>query len=130
MTTKRQPRDPAVAPIERILSEAALRYPAGPWQGRARHVVYICACCTEGSSPDWVIYGTDDGIGWRRWPDDLHSDEEVDASYRVDGHADPTDVLAWLGGKAEDPWGGVNADSNEEKALAGLRRWLTREGSA
>jgi hypothetical protein len=57
-------RDPAVARIEALLGDAASRHPAGDWQGRARHVVTICACVTLNESPDWIIFDTDEGIGW------------------------------------------------------------------
>ena len=117
-------QDPAVASIERILEEAAVRSPAGSWQGRVRHAVYICACCTEDASPDWIIYDTDDGIGWRRFPNGLPEDEEVDAPCRADGHADPADVLRWLEGTADDPWTSGDGDKRARKAVSGLRRWL------
>lgn len=123
MTSRGQRQDPAVAPIEQMLEEAADRSPAGPWQGRVRHAVYVCACCTTGTSPDWIIYDTEDGIGWRRFPDGLPDDEDVDAVYRADGHADPADVLRWLEGAADDPW--TSGGEGAKEAVSGLRRWLS-----
>lgn len=68
MTTHRVP-DSSAAAIERVLGTAAARSPAG--QGAALHALYVCVCITEHPCPDWIIYGTDAGIGWRTWPDDL-----------------------------------------------------------
>lgn len=127
MTTSSQPQDPAVDPIERILAGATARSPAAP--KRVSHVLCVCACITAGWSPDWIIYGTDAGIGWRRYPDGLPSvediDHDVDASYRSDVHADPADVLAWLEGRTSNLWAGGEANGDSKKVRLGLQRWLT-----
>ncbi|WP_155855964.1 hypothetical protein [Cellulomonas sp. URHD0024] len=116
-------RDPAVEGIEVLLGGAALRNPAGSWQGRARHVLTICACVTLDESPDWIIFDTVDGIGWRRWPDDLPNEEMVRAPLEAGGHADPSDVLAWLQGNAADPWASGDGDGPPEVVEA-LQRWV------
>lgn len=118
-------------PIERILAGAVARSPAGP--GRVSHVLCVCACIAEDWSPDWVIYGTDAGIGWQKYPDGLPSDEdidhEVDASYRSDVHADPADVLAWLEGRTSNLWAAGAANGDSKKVMSGLQRWLTSVAS-
>lgn len=116
-------RDPAVERIEVLLSGATSRHPAGAWQGRARHVLTICACVTLDESPDWIIFDTDDGIGWRHWPDDLPDEEMVRAPLEAGGHADPGDVLAWLQGDVADPW--QNGDGEGDPAVVeALQRWV------
>lgn len=131
MTTASQPQDPAVDPIERILADATARSPAGP--GRASHVLCVCACIAADWSPDWIIYGTDAGIGWQRCPDGLPSDDEidddVDASFRSDVHADPADVLAWLEGRKSYLWAAGMANGDSKKVRLGLQRWLTSVAS-
>ncbi|SDD05212.1 hypothetical protein [Nocardioides lianchengensis] len=115
--------DSAVGGIERLLGEAASRHPAGVWQGRAQHVLMICACVTLHGSPDWIVFDTVDGLGWRRWPDDLPDEEMVRAPREAGGHADPSDVLAWLRGDAADPW--TSGDGHGDPEVAGaLRRWM------
>jgi hypothetical protein len=116
-------RDPAVARIEALLGDAASRHPAGDWQGRARHVVTICACVTLSESPDWIIFDTAEGIGWRRWPDDLPESGMVHAPLEAGGHADPSDVLAWLLGDAADPWTSGDG-SGDPEVVSALQRWL------
>ncbi|WP_282072708.1 hypothetical protein [Janibacter hoylei] len=106
-----------------MLGTAAARSPAG--QGSALHALYVCACITEHPCPDWIIYGTDAGIGWRTWPDDLSDDDEVHATYRADVHTDPTDLLAWLEGRTKNPWAGGAVNGDSAQVLHGLRRWLT-----
>lgn len=88
-------------------------------------MIHICACCTVGTSPDWVIYDTDDGIDWRRRPVDLPLEEEIDAPRRFDGHADPADVLAWLQGERDHPWtDDLAGDTASKTAVEALRRWI------
>jgi len=88
-------------------------------------VIHICACCTANVSPDWVIYDTDEGIGWRRRPDDLPTEDEIDAPRRFDGHADPADVLEWLRGERDHPWtGDLAGDADSQAAVRALRRWI------
>lgn len=116
-------RDPAVDRIEALLRDAASRHPAGDWLGRARHVVTICACVTPNDSPDWIIFDTDEGLGWRRWPDDLPDNDMVHAPLEAGGHADPTDVLAWLEGNVPDPWAGGDGFGDEE-VVSALQRWV------
>lgn len=82
----------------------------------------ICACVTLNVSPDWIIFDTDEGIGWRRWPDDLPDDEMVHAPLEAGGHADPSDVLAWLEGKTADPWASADGFGSTEATTA-LQRW-------
>ncbi|WP_201464629.1 hypothetical protein [Janibacter melonis] len=90
-------------------------------------MIHICACCTVGTSPDWVIYDTDDGIGWRRRPVDLPLEEEIDAPRRFDGHADPAHVLEWLQGERDHPWTDnlAGEDTASKRALKALRRWIS-----
>lgn len=97
--------DPAVGPIERLLRAAATRHPVGDLEGRTRHALHICACVTLDDAPDWIIFDTDDGVGWRRWPDDVFEADVVRAPLEAGGHADPAEVLSWLRGTAADPWG-------------------------
>jgi len=119
-------QDTAVEEIEALLSGAALRNPAGSWQGRARHVLTICACVTTEESPDWIIFDTIDGIGWRRWPDDLPDGEMVRAPLEAGGHADPSDVLVWLQGNAADPWASGDGSGRPE-VVAALQRWVVTD---
>lgn len=118
------PEDPALALIEERLDRAAARQPAGDWQGRARHVLTICACVTVASSPDWIIFDTEDGIGWRRLPDDLPDAELVRAPRQAGGHAAPSEVLAWLHGTAPNPWGRGGDGSGDPEVVAELGRRL------
>lgn len=97
--------DPDVGPIEELLEAAAARHSAGAWQGRALHALNICACCTLDESPDWMIYSTKSGVGWRRLPIKLPEREVVHAPLEAGGHAAPAQVLAWLRAEASDPWG-------------------------
>lgn len=56
-------------------------------------------------APTWLIYqGRDGGIVWGRIPDGTEAADVVEAQFSAGGHADPGDVLAWLQGKAPDPW--------------------------
>ncbi|WP_157571019.1 hypothetical protein [Nocardioides insulae] len=116
--------DPAVAFIEALLDRASTTHPAGAWQGRARHALTICACVTPDHSPDWIIFDTEEGIGWRRWPDDLPDIEVVHAPLEAGGHADPSEVLAWLQCTAEDPWGAGGDGSGDADVLTELQRWI------
>jgi hypothetical protein len=83
------PEDPAVALIEELLDAVAARDPVGDWSGPARHVLWICTCVTLDDAPDWIIFDTDDGVGWRRWPDDLPVAEVLHAPLEAAGHAAP-----------------------------------------
>jgi hypothetical protein len=114
---------PAVERIEMVLSAAASRHPAGALPGRVRHVMTICACVTPYRSPDWIIFDTDDGVGWRRQPDELPGEEILHAPVEAGGHADPSDVLAWLEGDAPDPWGPGDG-YGDMAAVRALRRWI------
>ncbi|WP_159540428.1 hypothetical protein [Aeromicrobium sp. 9AM] len=122
--TERPGDDPAVATIEELLDRAATRHNAGDWRGRAAHVVTICACVTLKASPDWIIFDTEDGIGWRRWPDDLPDEQIIHAPLEAGGHADPPQVLAWLRGHAPDPWADGGDGSGDVEVLPALQRWL------
>lgn len=128
MSAQRGPTQPqeaaAVAAIEELLDRAQARHPPGDWRGRAQHVLHICACVTQDYSPDWIIFDTDDGIGWRRWPDDLTEAEVVDAPLGAGGHADPSEVLAWLRGEAHDPWGAGGDGDGDPEVLLALRRLI------
>lgn len=115
--------DPSVTLIEELLESASTRHNAGDWRGRARHVLTICACVTLDVSPDWIIFDTEDGFGWRRWPDDLPDDEMVRAPLEAGGHAAPADVAAWLQGTAKDPWAAGDGDGDAGVVIA-LRRWI------
>jgi|GEM_PF-2965894 hypothetical protein len=98
------PLDPAVGPIEELLETASARHPAGPWPERTLHVAHLCACYAMDDSPDWMIWGTESGVGWRRWPIKLPEREVVHAPREVGCHTEPTLVLAWLRGEAPVPW--------------------------
>lgn len=111
-----------MAAIEEMLDRAEARHRAGEWQGRARHVLWICACVTLDRSPDWIIFDTDDGVGWRRWPDYLPDVEVVHAPLEAGGHASPSEVLAWLQGAAKDPWGAGGDGSGDPEVLVELQR--------
>ncbi|WP_152659362.1 hypothetical protein [Demequina salsinemoris] len=115
--------DPAVAEVEALLDAAARRHPAGEWEGRARHALSICACITPDHAPSWLIVDTDDGLGWERLPDGFPDEALVRAPLEAGGHADPSDVLAWLRGDALDPWATGDGDGDPEVVEA-LRRWV------
>lgn len=115
---------PAVGAIEDLLRAAASRHPVGDWERGARHVLHICACVTLDDAPDWIIFDTGDGVGWRRWPDDLPEAEVVRAPLEAGGHADPAQVLAWLRGDAADPWGGGGEGFGEPEVLIELHRQI------
>ncbi|EAP98304.1 hypothetical protein JNB_15108 [Janibacter sp. HTCC2649] len=85
----------------------------------------ICACVTLDASPDWIVYDTDDGIGWCRWPDGLPEAEMVHAPLDSGGHANPSEVLAWLQGNAEDPWGAGGEGSGDPEVLIELQRQIS-----
>lgn len=86
-------------------------------------MVTICACVTMSESPDWIIFDTDDGLGWRRWPDDLPDNDMVRATLEAGGHADPSDVLAWLEGNQADPWASGDGFGAPE-VVGALQRWF------
>jgi hypothetical protein len=116
--------DSAVVLIEELLDRAATRHIAGDWRGRAAHVVTICACVTLDVSPDWIIFDTEDGIGWRRWPDDLPDEQVIHAPQEAGGHAAPSEVLAWLRGNTPDPWAAGGHGSGDAEVLPALQSWL------
>jgi hypothetical protein len=61
---------------------------------------------TMDDAPTWLVYDTSDGgVAWRRIPDALEPLDLVDARFNADGHADPSEALLWLQGKAAEPWG-------------------------
>ena len=69
------------------------------------HAVWICACVTLEDAPTWLIYeDRDGGLAWGRIPDGAEASDVVNAEFSAGGHAHPGDVLAWLQGKAADPW--------------------------
>ncbi|NYG59419.1 hypothetical protein BJ980_002342 [Nocardioides daedukensis] len=109
--------------IEELLDRASGRHPAGDWHGRARHALTICACVTLDASPDWIIFDTEDGIGWLRRRVDMPEGEIVRAALEAGGHADPSEVVAWLQGTAADPWTGGDGYGDAEVVIA-LRRWI------
>lgn len=116
--------DSAVVLIEELLDRAATRNSAGDWRGRAAHVITICACVTLDVSPGWIIFDTEGGIGWRRWPDGLPDEQVIRAPLEAGGHADPSEVLAWLRGSAPDPWAAGGYGSGDAEVLPALQSWL------
>ena len=76
-------------------------------------------------SPDWIIFDTDEGLGWRRWPDDLPDNDMVRATLEAGGHADPSDVLAWLEGNMADPWASGDGFGAPE-VVGALQRWVVQ----
>ena len=98
-----------MANVEEILEAASSRYPspARAPDGRplASHALWICACVTMDDAPTWLIYDTDeDGVAWCRVPDAVEPLDLVDARLSAGGHADPSEVLLWLQGRAPEPW--------------------------
>jgi len=74
-------------------------------------------------SPDWIIFDTDEGIGWRRRPG-LPDDAMVHAPLEAGGHPAPSDVLAWLEGNVPDPWASGDGYGDSE-VISALQRWVT-----
>ena len=99
-----------MAPVEHILGRVATRRDAtAPPHGnrpKARHALLICACVTLEDAPIWLIYDDrDDGaLVWGRVPPVDEVSDLVDAQFSAGGHADPSDVLAWLEGVLPYPW--------------------------
>ena len=115
--------DAAVAEVERVLSAASPNSPT-THSGRvaAESALMICACVTVGESPNWLIYSSTDGrLMWCRVPDRLEMEDLVRARATAAGHADPVAVLAWLRGKASDPWGGGGGGWGDARVLEVLR---------
>lgn len=55
-------------------------------------------------------------------PDDVEPMDLVDARTSAGGHARPEDVLLWLVGKADGPWGGDASRWGEVAAVEELGR--------
>ena len=119
------PLDPAVGPIEQILEAATARHPAGSWEGRAQCVAQLCACYAMDDSPDWMIWSTESGVGWRRCPIKLAGRDVVHAPREASCHTEPTLVLAWLRGEAPTPWPEAYASSGDPEIWAELQRRIT-----
>jgi hypothetical protein len=98
-----------VALVEAILDGAAMRHTETVislgTRPQAIRALLICACVTLEYAPTWLIYeGSDGTVKWTRIPDGSKAADVVDGRVETGGHADPTDVLAWLKGEAPDPW--------------------------
>lgn len=85
----------------------------------ASHSLDLCVCVTPHDAPDWLIYVVDDGaLGWCRHP------AGVKSRFAASGHADPAEVLRWLQGKADDPWGGGGGGDGDWQVLPAIRTAL------
>jgi hypothetical protein len=104
----RSQEDPSVAPVEALLDGVAKRLSQVSSRARrpaAKHALWICACWTLDDAPTWLIYeDADGGVVWGRIPGGDEASDFVDAQFTAGGHADPGGVLAWLQGRAADPW--------------------------
>lgn len=72
--------------------------------------MWLCAY-SEQDAPTWLIHATDDGgVGWARVPEGPGRPDVpdiVDAEHLTGGHFDPVEVLAWVRGEQDRPWGGT-----------------------
>jgi hypothetical protein len=110
------PDDPAVAPVEAILSGVAeLPTPeAAKSLAQATYAVWICACVTPDDAPTWLIWEAVDGtLFWARDGDSADIDDAYSAQLIAGGHAYPGSVLAWLEGHKPTPWSGGSGDGDE-----------------
>jgi hypothetical protein len=120
-----------VAGIEEILNTAGSRRPspakAPEDRHLASHALWICACVTTDDAPTWLIYHTDqDGVAWCRVPDAVEPLDLVDARLTAGGHADPSEVLRWLQGRAPDPWAGGGDGGGDAAVFEKLGREIRR----
>jgi hypothetical protein len=120
------PEDPSVARIELILGRARQRYlplePKPEDRPVTAHALWICACLSMDDAPTWLIYDrAEDTVAWCRVPDAVEPLDLVDARSGAGGHADPSEVLRWLQGRAPDPWasgGDGDGDGDTIEALS------------
>jgi hypothetical protein len=121
------PEDPSVARIEEILGRARQQYL--PLQPKPEHrtvtsrALWICPCLSMDDAPTWLIYHTaEDTVAWCRVPDAVEPLDLVDARSEAGGHADPSEVLRWLEGRAPDPWAGGGDGDGDVSTIEALRR--------
>ncbi|MGF9754491.1 hypothetical protein AAII07_04765 [Microvirga sp. 0TCS3.31] len=111
MTSRGKPRaeNPCVAPIEKVLRNAASVAAVAPTLRDGvvvtTHAVSLCACETFDEWETWVVHAVgEDGIGWLRVPPGAQVLDVVDAEDLASHHPAPEGVLAWLVGDDPDPW--------------------------
>ena len=130
--SKPNPKDPAVAAVEQILTSAVPAVSVADIVGRGRivadHALSICACVTIDDSPTWLIYDTPEGqLAWCRVPDRVEPVHLVDAALSAGGHADAAEVLSWLLGATTDPWSGGGDGSSDPGVLDELRMKIRQD---
>src|SRR3954467_14702440 len=122
----RVPEDVSVASVEEILDPVRRRYPSSEREPKggpvASYALWICACVSMDDAPTWLLYSTaEDGVAWCRVPDRIEPLDLVQARLSAGGHADPSEVLLWLQGRAPDPWAGGYGDG-DSGVIQELRR--------
>lgn len=129
--TRVAPEDPSVARVEAIFelvtgssSAASTAVGAAPIVPNA---LWICACVAFDDAPTWLIHDGDDRVSWCRVPDGVEPLDLVEAQTSAGGHADPTEVLHWLEGKALAPWGSGGDGSGNAAAVEELGRRIRDE---
>jgi hypothetical protein len=125
------PEDPLVDRIEAILGlvagsgSTALQAPeATPIVTNA---LWICACVTFDAAPTWLIHDGEGRVSWCRVPAGVEPLDLVHPHTSAGGHADPTEVLRWLEGKAPDPWGNGGNGTGDAAAVEGFGRRIQDE---
>lgn len=116
-----------MAAVERILEASAdsQESSSDEWAATAEHALWICACVTPEDAPTWLICDTAAGrLRWRRVPGRVEPLDLVDARRTAGGHADPAQVLGWLNGEVQNPWGAGGHGTGDPGVLQALRQQI------
>ena len=92
--------------LDGVASRRDVTVASGETRPKATYALLLCACVTLEDAPIWLIYDDryDGEVVWGRVPPVDEVADLVDAQFVAGGHADPSDVLAWLQGVLPYPW--------------------------